>query len=245
MFYLPTPSAFPVFIPHCNDDLAAAHYRLAHAVTMVGLQSTSAPNHISYWDYNRLKARSGSCPGLLQPLATGLSLSAAVIASSLMAEDAVVWLVAVPQVLRKASYACLYNFSFLLKWTSVSISSMSCSVSTPYLNLFLPLKHIKETEMASGENQIFPKSFLRQNVSFSAKFHILYPIVSQVILEFVILISQYLDYICAHNTTSSHNNELKFGADTASEEQPSCQAPSLLHGDVVSTANSLQHLQNR
>ena len=42
----------------CSDDLAAAHYRLAHAVPMVGLWPTTEPNHIFYWNYNRLKARS-------------------------------------------------------------------------------------------------------------------------------------------------------------------------------------------
>ena len=36
---------------HCSDDLAAAHYRLAHAVPMVGLRPTTEPNHIFYWDY--------------------------------------------------------------------------------------------------------------------------------------------------------------------------------------------------
>ena len=43
----------------CSDDLAAAHYRLAHAVPMVGLRPTTEPNHIFYWDHNRLIARSG------------------------------------------------------------------------------------------------------------------------------------------------------------------------------------------
>ena len=37
----------------CFDDLAV-HYRLKHAVLMVG-----RPNHIYYWDYNPLIARSG------------------------------------------------------------------------------------------------------------------------------------------------------------------------------------------
>ena len=42
----------------CSDDLAAAHYQLAHAVPMVGLWPTTEPNPIFYWDYNQLKARS-------------------------------------------------------------------------------------------------------------------------------------------------------------------------------------------
>ena len=41
---------------HCSDDLASALYRLAHAVPMVGLWLTPEPNHIFYWDYNRLIA---------------------------------------------------------------------------------------------------------------------------------------------------------------------------------------------
>ena len=43
----------------CSDDLATSHYRLAHAVPIVGLGLTPKPNHIFYWDYNLLKARSG------------------------------------------------------------------------------------------------------------------------------------------------------------------------------------------
>ena len=43
----------------CSDDLAAAHYRLAHTVWMVGLWPTTDPNHIFYCDYNQLIARSG------------------------------------------------------------------------------------------------------------------------------------------------------------------------------------------
>ena len=42
-------------VARCSDDLAAAHYRLAHAVPMVGLWPTTEPNHIFYWNYNRLK----------------------------------------------------------------------------------------------------------------------------------------------------------------------------------------------
>ena len=45
----------------CSDDLAAAHYRLAHAVPMVGLWHTTEPNHIFYWNYNRLKHTLGGC----------------------------------------------------------------------------------------------------------------------------------------------------------------------------------------
>ena len=45
--------------PRYSDDLAAAHYQLSHAVPMVGLRPTTEPNHIFYWDYNQLKARSG------------------------------------------------------------------------------------------------------------------------------------------------------------------------------------------
>ena len=43
----------------CSDGLAAAHYRLAHAVPVVGLRPITEPNHISYLDYNRLIERSG------------------------------------------------------------------------------------------------------------------------------------------------------------------------------------------
>ena len=39
--------------------VGSVYYRLAHAVLMVGLWPTTEPNHIFYWDYNRLKARSG------------------------------------------------------------------------------------------------------------------------------------------------------------------------------------------
>ena len=40
----------------CSDDPAAAHYRLANTVPMVGLWPTTEPNHIFYWDYDQLKA---------------------------------------------------------------------------------------------------------------------------------------------------------------------------------------------
>ena len=46
-------------VARCSDDLAAVHYRLVYAVPMVGLWPTTEPNHIFYWDYNRLKARFG------------------------------------------------------------------------------------------------------------------------------------------------------------------------------------------
>ena len=39
----------------CSDDLAAAHYRLVHAVPMGDLWPTTDPNHIFFWIYNRLK----------------------------------------------------------------------------------------------------------------------------------------------------------------------------------------------
>ena len=44
-----------------SDDLATAHYRLAHAVPMVCLWPTTEPNHIFYWNYNRLKHSLGDC----------------------------------------------------------------------------------------------------------------------------------------------------------------------------------------
>ena len=43
----------------CSNDLAAAHYRLAYSVLMVGLRRTTEPYHIFHWYYNRVKARSG------------------------------------------------------------------------------------------------------------------------------------------------------------------------------------------
>ena len=36
----------------CSNELAAAPYRLAHAVPMVGLWPTTEANQIFYWDYN-------------------------------------------------------------------------------------------------------------------------------------------------------------------------------------------------
>ena len=51
--------AFYVVV-RCSDGLAAGHYRLAHAVLMVGLWVTTKPNHIFYWNYTWLKHALGS-----------------------------------------------------------------------------------------------------------------------------------------------------------------------------------------
>ena len=40
---------------HCSDELAAAHYRLAHAGLMVVLWPTTEPNHIFNLNYDWLK----------------------------------------------------------------------------------------------------------------------------------------------------------------------------------------------
>ena len=51
-------SALPISA-RCFDDLAAAHFWLTHAILMVGLRSTTEPQHILYWDKNRLKGQFG------------------------------------------------------------------------------------------------------------------------------------------------------------------------------------------
>ena len=46
-------------VARCFNDLSAAHYQMAHAVTVVGLWPTNEPNYIFYWNYNRLKHAPG------------------------------------------------------------------------------------------------------------------------------------------------------------------------------------------
>ena len=54
LFWWPSRSELLIGTHRC-DDLAAAHYRLLHAVQIVGLWVTTEPNNIFYWDYNWLK----------------------------------------------------------------------------------------------------------------------------------------------------------------------------------------------